>query len=110
MLFLLISSLLGLIAIINLIRRGYLELRYSFLWLFVGVVVVGLAIFPEIMRGLSQILGIETPANTLFLIGFYFVLCLLMSMTVIVSRQYKRIKILGQEIAMLRQKVEEKNE
>lgn len=86
--------------IINMIRKKSLELRYALAWLIVGVGVLILDIFPELMIKLANILGIYSPVNMLFFLGFCFSLVIIFILTVAVSRMSIRIKNLTQELAL----------
>lgn len=86
--------------IINMIRRKSLELRYALAWLGVGTGVLILDIFPELMTKLAAMLGIYSPVNMLFFLGFCFSLVIIFILTVAVSRMSIRIKNLTQELAL----------
>lgn len=95
-----IAILFALGVIINMIRKRGLELRYALAWLIVGVGVLVLDIFPGIMEKLASILGIYSPVNMLFFLGFCFSLVIIFVLTVAVSRMSIRIKELTQELAL----------
>jgi hypothetical protein len=54
----------------------------------------------------KNIVGTEIASNAIFLIAFYFIIVLLFGLTTIVSRQDKKLKVLNQELAILKMKVE----
>ena len=97
-----LTSVFGMALIIYLIRKDILLLRYSAIWLLVAIISLVLSIFPGILSSLSQHIGIQTPANALFLFGFYFVLLILFSLTISISKNSKRVKSLNQELALLK--------
>ncbi len=92
--------IIALAVIINMIRKKALELRYALAWLFVGVGVLILDIFPELIAKFASMLGIYSPINMLFFVGFCFSLVIIFVLTVAVSRMSIRIKNLAQEIAL----------
>lgn len=92
--------IIALAVIINMIRKKALELRYALAWLLVGVGVLMLDIFPGIMRKLAAALGIYSPVNMLFFMGFCFSLIIIFVLTIAVSRMSIRIKELTQELAL----------
>lgn len=97
--------------IINMIRKKSLELRYALAWLFVGSGVLILDLFPRLMAWLAKILGIASPVNMLFFLGFCFSLGIVFVLTLAVSRMSNRIKELAQELALYKKEVEKsKNE
>lgn len=96
--------IIALIVIINMIRKKALELRYSLAWLAVGAGVLILDLFPGFMEGLSDLMGIASPVNMLFFLGFCFSLIIIFILTIAISRMSVRIKNLAQELALLDKK------
>lgn len=96
--------IIALIVIINMIRKKALELRYSLAWLAVGAGVVILDLFPGFMEWLSDLMGIASPVNMLFFLGFCFSLIIIFILTIAISRMSVRIKNLAQELALLNKK------
>ena len=100
-LFLFVILVLSMIAILNMIRKKALELKYALAWLFVGVGVILATFFPGLTHVLSEFLGINSPINMLFFLGFLFSLVILFLLTIAISRMSKRIKELAQIIALM---------
>ncbi|WP_307719977.1 DUF2304 domain-containing protein [Paenibacillus pasadenensis] len=65
------GSFLFLLFVINMIRRYKLELRYSMLWLILGIIFLILALIPSSFSTISKVMGIELPVNALFLITIF---------------------------------------
>jgi hypothetical protein len=95
-------SVLFLIAVLHLVRKGRLQVKYSLLWLFSALVLFICAVFPHIVTVFSSILGILTPSNFVFLVGLSLLILICLSLTVIVSWQSRDIRALVQEIALLK--------
>lgn len=93
--------------IINMIRKKGLELRYALAWLAVGVGILILDVFPGLINYISQLMGIISPINMLFFVGFCFSLGIIFVLTVAVSRMSVRIKELAQEVALQRKREKE---
>lgn len=98
---------IALAVIINMIRNKVLELKYALSWLFVGFGILILDIFPQLTTWFSRLLGIASPVNMLFFLGFCFSLIIIFILTIAVSRMSTRIKQLAQELALY-EKEEEK--
>ena len=96
-----IGVLVALSIIVNMIRGKKLELRYALTWLLVGVGVLILDCFPQLITWISKQLGIASPINMLFFFGFCFSLVIIFVLTVAISRMSIRIKQLAQEMALL---------
>lgn len=93
--------IVALVVIINMIRRKRLELRYALAWLLVGISILILDSFPNVIKWLSVQLGIASPVNMLFFLGFCFSLFIIFGMTLTISKMSIQIKQLAQEIAFL---------
>lgn len=92
--------IIAFIIIVDMIRKKRLELRYALAWLMVGIAVFVLDCFPQLTTWLSVKLGIASPINMLFFMGFCFSLMIIFGLTIAVSRMSIRIKQLAQEIAL----------
>lgn len=102
-----IIIIVALCIIINMIRKKRLELRYALAWLLVGVGVLVLDCFPQLITWIAKQLGIASPVNMLFFLGFCFSLMIIFVLTVAVSRSSIRIKELAQELALYEKKQNE---
>lgn len=98
--FLIIASLLTVIWILRKIRKMKVKMEDAIFWLIFSALIIILAIFPEISYWLSKILGIESPANLVFL----FVICLLLekifTLSIITSQLEEKVSILSAEVAL----------
>lgn len=99
--------LLALGVIVNMIRQKKLELRYALSWLGVGVAILILDCFPQLITWLSEKVGIASPVNMLFFFGFCFSLMIIFVLTVAVSRMSIRIKELTQALALFEKRSRE---
>lgn len=99
-----IIVLSALVVIINMIRKKRLELRYALAWILVGIGILILDCFPKLIDWFSIQLGIASPVNMLFFMGFCFSLFIIFGMTVTISKMSVQIKQLAQEIAFLEKK------
>lgn len=94
------------VCIVNMIRKKSLELRYALLWLSIVTALLILDIFPQIMDSMSKVLGISSPVNMIFFMGFCFSLAVIFILTVAVARMSEKIRMLTQAIAILSDKEE----
>ena len=97
-----VAAVASLVALVNLIRKNKLLLKYALLWLALGIGVCIFACFPSLTSYLAGLMGIYTPINMLFFAGFCFSLAIIFSLTVAISRLSQRVKKLSQEIALLK--------
>jgi hypothetical protein len=93
---------LGLLAlIIELVRRRKLGEAYSLLWLLTGATLVVLSLWRELLDVLASLVGIFYPPTALFVVGFGFVLLILLQFSVMVSRLSDENRSLSQRLAIL---------
>ena len=92
--------ILGIVLIINMIRKRKLELKYSILWLILPTVILIIIAVPGSLNGMASMLGIYDAMNMVFFLGFVFVIVVIFSLTVALSRQGERIRELTQKIAL----------
>lgn len=96
----------ALVIIINMVCRKVLELRYALTWFVLGSGILVLDLVPGLIEKISDIMGIITPVNMLFFIGFCFLLGIIFVLTIAVSRMSIRIKELAQEVALYKKEIE----
>lgn len=89
-----------------MLKKGRLELQYTLLWIFAGLAILIMSIWPQVLIGLASLLGIQVPMNAAFFLGIIFILCMLIGMTVIVSGLKNKIYRLTQVIALLEKRIE----
>lgn len=96
-----------LVLVVELIRRGRLKERYSLLWLLAGTVLLILSTSRNLLDFISHLFGIYYPPSFLFLLAFMFLLLITMHFSVVISNISEKNKLLAQEIALLKQMVEQ---
>lgn len=104
---LLIGIGLYFILIFGLLKKGALSLKYTLVWLFSGVIMLVLTIWPSILYMVARWVGIQSGMNGLFAAAIGFIMIILMTITSIVSNQRNKIKILTQEVAFLEKRIRE---
>ncbi len=94
-----------LIVVLELVRRRRLLERYALMWLFSALVLLGLAIWRNLLQTLADTVGIASPPNALFFVGLGFMLVLLLHFSAAVSRLTDQSKILAQRLALLEERL-----
>ena len=69
-----------------------------------------MVLFPNLMEKLAEFLGIASPVNMIFFLGFIFSLAIILILTVALSINAGSVKRLNQKIAMLDKRVRELEE
>jgi hypothetical protein len=98
-----VGSALLFVFLLELLRRRRLGEPYAILWLLASVVLLVLSVWNDLLDQVAEAVGIRTPANALFAVAFGFILALLLSFSVVISRLSRENKILAQELARLSQ-------
>lgn len=89
------------VLILWLLKKREISLKYTLLWLFAGLCMGILVIWPELLMIIIGFIGIESSMNGLFILAIAFIIVILMSITSIVSKQNEKIRSLTQTIAIL---------
>lgn len=95
------------IMVIELIRRGRLKEKYSLLWLAAAGVLLVLSLSRTLLEFISHAIGIFYAPSLLFLLAFLFLLMITLHFSVVISGLSEKNKKLAQEIALLRQELQE---
>lgn len=96
------ASLIFLIYVIVMVSSRRVELKYTLAWLFAGFFLLTAAVFPRLLGLISRLLNIVEPVNTVFLLVIFFLMLILFTMTIALSRSSSRVKILSQEIGIIK--------
>lgn len=102
-----LGTVVFLLVILWLLKKGRLTVRYSIIWLMASGVLMLFAVFPYIVLVLRDWLNMEMPVNVVFTLVLAFVLLLLLSLSTIVSGFSQKLKRLSQENALLEKRVRE---
>lgn len=93
--------------IIMLLKRRRLHLKYTLIWLAALAAMIIALIFPDTMEKIAHFFGIYSVVNFIFLIGGGFVLCILLTVSVILSHMNERIFTLVQKQGILEKRIRE---
>jgi hypothetical protein len=93
--------------VFELVRRRRLMERYALLWLFSTVVLLGLAVWKQLLEEVASAIGIFYAPSALFVIAFGFILVLLLHFSLVISRLADQNKVLAQRMGMMQQRVDE---
>ncbi len=102
-----IGSAVLLLIILELVRRKYLRERYALIWIVTGGLFLVLSIRIKFLYAISEFLGFTVASNALFFFGILFLLAIVLGLSVITSRLSEKNKVLTQELALLKKRVDE---
>ena len=106
--FLIVLLIFQLILIIKTVRRKKLTMRYASFWIFLLILMTIVLFFPGVIYKISKLFGFETPSNMIFLLGFFFLFYISFVLTTSISVQNNKIKLLIQELSLLKEKENKK--
>lgn len=86
--------------ILELIRRDRLQERFSVVWFVAGLGMLAGAVFPGLLAGVADLMGVRDTNVALFSIILLLLLGLALNFSVIMSRQAAQITRLAQERAL----------
>ena len=86
--------------ILSKIRRLKVKMEDAIFWIFVAVVLCVLSMFPEIVYKLTDIVGVMSPANLVFLIVIFILLEKVFTLSIIVSQLEEKVTVLSSEVAL----------
>lgn len=101
-----IASLLFLCYIVLMLRNKKIDLKYTLAWLLAGICLLASAVFPGLLNMLSDFLNIVEPVHTLFLSIIFFMLLIIFTLTIALSRNANRVKTLTQELGIIKMELE----
>jgi hypothetical protein len=94
-----------LLLVINLVRKRQLQERYAILWLLAGLALTLAPVFIPWLDHLAFSLGFEYPPALLLLLAVVGLLLLIFQLSLTISRTEDRLKVLTQELGLLRHAV-----
>ncbi len=97
---LIVASVLTLFYIVHKIRKSQLRIENALFWVVFAFVLVILGIFPQIAIGLSNLIGLQSPANLVFLLIIFILMVRLFQMTIEISRLEDKLRNLIQHEAI----------
>jgi hypothetical protein len=93
--------------ILDLVRRRRLAERYALLWMLAAAALLVLSIWTNGLEVIADAMGIQQPANAIFILAFGVIFVLLLHFSVATTRLAEETKILAQESARLEHELRE---
>lgn len=92
--------------VINLVRTRRLQERYALLWILAGAaIVLGPLVIPWIDR-LAYALGFDYPPALLLMLTSIGLMLIILQLSLNISRDAEHLKVLTQEIGLMRQELD----
>ena len=97
---LIVVAILSFVFVLRKIRKAQVRIEDILFWLVVSLGALILGIFPQIAYWFSNILGIMSPTNFVFLVFIFVLLFKVFILTVQVSQLQEKLKDLAQNVAI----------
>ena len=105
--FAIVLGIVVLLFVINLVRTKKLKEEFALLWLLTAVVLVLTPLFIDYLDMVAHALGVEYPPALIFVLAIISLLLILFQFSMRISRYSDQIKVLTQEAALLRARIED---
>ena len=102
-----LASIFIIVFILSLIRQRKLREEYSIMWLVGSLALILFSIWRGLLDIIANLVGVVYAPAILLLIGIFFGVVMFLHFTVVLSKQADRNKSLTQELALLRNRIEE---
>jgi hypothetical protein len=102
----LIGSVVIIAVLFEMLRRQTLREKYAVLWFLIAVTCLAIAVFPRILFGAANLLGVEVPSNLLFFGASMVLMILTLQHSYELGRLEEKTRTLAEDLAILRLEVE----
>jgi hypothetical protein len=102
-----LASVIIILLILSLIRQRRLREEYSIMWIVGSLVLILFSIWRGLLDIIARMVGVVYAPAILLLIGIFFGVVMFLHFTVVLSKQADRNKSLTQELALLKNRIEE---
>lgn len=92
--------------LVILLRTRRLREKYAITWIAVGLGVCVLGAFPGAVKGLADLVGVQTPSNLLFALAVTVLLAVCIQLSAEITTLEEETRTLVEEVALLRLDVE----
>lgn len=97
-----IFSIFILIFILHLVKKELINVKYSLVWLFLFGLLILCAIIPGLLGSITNFFGFQTASNMILSLLIAVLVVINITNTVINSNQDKKIRLLVQEISIMK--------
>lgn len=109
-LLLVLGSIVAFSFVIRHIRRSRVKIEHTLFWVFMCILMLIMSVFPQVPFWLAGVLGIESPANFVFLLLIALLLINQFFMTMRLSHLEIRVQELIQAVALEKNRSSQREE
>lgn len=107
---LVLVSLCTTVYFLRKIRKSKVQIQDVLFWIIFSIVLLVLCVFPKIVSFFSDLLGVQSPVNLLFLVIIFLLMVHQFALTIKISMLEKKLYQLGREYALKMNAQGEKSE
>lgn len=104
---LLFTSLFLFVLTTIILKKGRIPEKYSLLWYAFSLILLLVAIFPNLFIFISKLFGFQVISNLVVGLIIMLLILLTMALTVIISGQKKKTTLLIQEVSILKKELDD---
>lgn len=97
---LIIASVLMLVYMIRKVRKSKVQIERTVFWIVFGLFIIFISIFPQVMFWASRLLGIQSPANLVWVTVIFILLVKQFMTTLEISQLETKVRELVEELAL----------
>ena len=97
-----VFSIFLLLFIFQFIRKDKLKIKYTIVWFILFFIFFLILIVPNLLNLLTEFLGFQTPSNMILCLLIAILIVINITITGILTSQDKKIRILVQEISLIK--------
>ena len=102
-----IGSLSVAVVVLYLVRKRRLREEYTPIWMAVAAGLLLISLRADVLMAITRAIGAWTPSSTIFFLGEAFLMVICLNFAVRLSRAGLEIRTLGQELSILRARLDE---
>ena len=97
-------SVFMLASIVHLVRKNHITVKYSLVWMTAILAILVGALIPGILPWIASLLGFESLPNLIFTLFIGILISVSMVLTIIVSGLKDKVRMLTQEVSLLKER------
>lgn len=102
-----VAAVVTLVVVIELLRRRQLRERHAAWWLLAGVLALIAGVFPWLLAGLADLIGVGLPVNLVFFVSIAILVLVCIQHAAELTRLEARTRTLAESVALLDLRVRE---
>jgi len=84
------------------VKKNKIIIKYAIIWYISLLILMFFTLFPNLLSYITHMVGMELNSNFIFTFLITFLIVLVISLTIIVSEQKEQLKVLIQELSILK--------